>query len=47
MLGIDHFISFHIFKEGGPAVITDFQWALRLHYAYISNKKVIITKCET
>ena len=29
-----YFISFHIFKEGGPSVITDFQGAL-LYKAYI------------
>ena len=33
-----HFISLHIFKEGGPSVITDLQGALRLQYIYISNK---------
>ena len=26
-----HFISFQIFKEGGPSVVTDLQGALRLH----------------
>ena len=28
----NHFISFHIFKEGGPRVTNDFQGALHLHY---------------
>ena len=27
------FLSFHICKEGGPSVITDFQGPLRLQYA--------------
>ena len=34
-----HFISFQIFKEGGPSVSADFQGALRLHYNIILIKK--------
>ena len=33
------FISFHIFKEGGPSVVTHFEGALHLHYTYISTTK--------
>ena len=33
------FISFHIFSESGPSVITDYQGALRLHYTYMSTTK--------
>ena len=42
-----HFISFHIFMEGGPSVITDLQGALRLHYIYIARKRKIITNMKT
>ena len=42
-----HFISFHIFMEGGPSVITDLQGALRLHYTYITSKRKIITNMKT
>ena len=41
-----HFISFQIFKEGGPSASADFQGALRLHYniILIKKKKTLITK---
>ena len=42
-----HFISFHIFMEGGPSVITDLQGALRLHYTYITSKRKIISNMKT
>ena len=42
-----HFISFHIFMEGGPSVLTDLQGALRLHYTYITSKRKIITNMNT
>ena len=41
-----HFISFHIFMEGGPSAITDLQGALRLHYTYITSKRKIITNMK-
>ena len=45
---VEHiFISFHIFMEGGPSVITDLQGALRLHYTYITRKRKIITNMKT
>ena len=37
------FISFHIFMEGGPSVITDLQGARCLHYTYITSRRKIIT----
>ena len=40
------FISFHIFMEGCPSVITDLQGVLRLHYSYITNKRKIITNMK-
>ena len=42
-----HSISFHIFMEGGPSVITDLQGALRLHYTYITSKRKMITNMKT
>ena len=45
-IGNFHFISFHIFMEGGPSVIADLQEALRLHYTYIPSKRKIITNMK-
>ena len=44
-LTFNNFISFQIFKEGGPSASADFQGALRLHYNIILiKKKTLITK---